>query len=57
MAEATPGLPNDLSTCKVLLLLTEANAKPTNPYEQFTQRYRLTPQEGKVLQGLVAGYS
>jgi hypothetical protein len=57
MAKATPGLPNDLSTCKVLLLLTEANAKPTNPYEQFTQRYRLTPQEGKVLQGLVAGYS
>jgi DNA-binding CsgD family transcriptional regulator/PAS domain-containing protein len=57
MAEVTPGLPNDLTLGKVLLLLTEANAKPTNSYEQFTQSYRLTPQEGKVLQGLVAGYS
>lgn len=57
LAEATPGLPNDLSTGKVLLLLTETNATPTNAYEQYAKSYRLTPQECKVLQGLVAGYS
>jgi DNA-binding CsgD family transcriptional regulator len=57
MAEAPPGLPKDLLTEKVLLLLTEANSTPTNFYEQFLKGYRLTPQEGKVLQGLVTGYS
>jgi len=40
----------------VLLLLGGESDAPTNAYGQFAKTYRLTPQEAKVLQGIIEGY-
>ena len=57
MAETTTRMPKEMQTGKILLLLAEENSHLSNPYDHFGKLYRLTRQEIKVLQGLVAGYS
>jgi DNA-binding CsgD family transcriptional regulator len=57
IAEATTCMPKEMQTGKISLLLTEENSLLSNPNDHFGNLYRLTRQEIKVLQGLVAGYS
>jgi DNA-binding CsgD family transcriptional regulator len=57
MAETTTCMPKDMQTGKIILLLTEESSPLSTAYDHFGNLYRLTRQEAKVLQGLVAGYS